>query len=63
VAAHLELGHGRIHLKWDLDFALKASIDWAEPGFCTKKKFVMAEEGGFKRPLSDYTIPVNDLLE
>jgi hypothetical protein len=26
-------------------------------------QYNMAEEGGYKRPLSDYNVPVNELLE
>jgi hypothetical protein len=38
VAAHPGVGTRENTFKrWDLDFALKASIDWAEPGFCVKK--------------------------
>ena len=36
MAAHPGVGTRENTFKrWDLDFALKASIDWAEPGFCT----------------------------
>ena len=59
-------GGGEIHLSSYLRLCFDSGqvLHWAEPGYCTKIfVFVMAEERGYNRPLSDYTIPVNDLLE